>query len=186
MKNATIKDAAASAMEKIARGDLMTLAEVAARFDVSPQTVHRMPLASIRLGRSLRFDPRDVNQLIEDSKEPALQGAYPLPAKEIPAMPKLSLIAKPSFNAVVSVPIAGGEAAEIRFTFKHRTKTDFEKWVTQERNDVDAILDVASDWDLLEPFNAESVELLVQNHISAPAAIMEAYIGELTATRAKP
>lgn len=183
MKNATIKDAAASAMEKIARGDLMTLAEVAARFDVSPQTVHRMPLASIRLGRSLRFDPRDVNQLIEDSKEPALQGAYPLPAKESPAMPKFSLIAKPTFNSTVVVPTPSGGSAEIRFTFKHRTKTDLENWVSQERNDVDAILEVAVGWDLEEPFNAESVELLVQNYLAAPEAIVKAYIGELTATR---
>lgn len=48
---------------------LMTLKEVAARLAVSPMTVHRMPLASIRLGRSLRFDPRDVERFIHDSKE---------------------------------------------------------------------------------------------------------------------
>ena len=185
MENATIKSVAASAMEKIARGDLMTLAEVAARFDVSPQTVHRMPLASIRLGRSLRFDPRDVSQLIEDSKEPALQGAHPLPAKEIPAMPKFSLIAKPTFDATVIVPTPSGESAEIRLTFKHRIKSDLEKWVSQERNDVDAILEVANGWDLEEPFNAESVELLVQNYLAAPEAIVKAYIEELTGTRSK-
>ena len=63
---------AQAAAEKIATGALMTIEEVAARFDVSSQTVHRMPLKSIRLGRTLRFDPRDVSQLIEDSKEPVL------------------------------------------------------------------------------------------------------------------
>lgn len=69
MENATIRNAAVSASEKIATGALMTIEEVAARFDVSPQTVHRMPLPSIRLGRSLRFDPKDVCRLVETSKE---------------------------------------------------------------------------------------------------------------------
>lgn len=60
---------AQSAAQKMATGALMTLGETAAWFDVSDQTVHRMALKSIRLGRSLRFDPRDVTKLIEDSKE---------------------------------------------------------------------------------------------------------------------
>ena len=72
IKNATIRNSAASASEKIATAALMTIDEVAARFDISPITVHRLLLPSIRLGRSLRFDPQDVKKLIEDSKEPAI------------------------------------------------------------------------------------------------------------------
>jgi predicted DNA-binding transcriptional regulator AlpA len=49
---------------------LLTLAEVANLLDLAPATVHRLPLPSIRLGRSLRFDPIDVEKLIEASKEP--------------------------------------------------------------------------------------------------------------------
>ena len=63
---------AGSAAQKMATGSLMTIEEVAARLAISPMTVHRMPLKSIRLGRVLRFDPKDVAQLIENSKEPAL------------------------------------------------------------------------------------------------------------------
>jgi hypothetical protein len=63
---------AQSAAIKIATGALMTIDEVAARFDVSPITVHKLPLPSIRLGRSLRFDPQDVCRLIEASKEPVV------------------------------------------------------------------------------------------------------------------
>jgi hypothetical protein len=62
----TIADSAAV---KMTTGSLMTLREVAARLAVSPMTVHRMPLVSIRLGRVLRFDPKDVTHLIESSKE---------------------------------------------------------------------------------------------------------------------
>jgi hypothetical protein len=64
---------AASAATKMITGSLMTLGEVAARLSVSPMTVHRMPLASIRIGRTLRFDPQDVAHLITTSKEPTLQ-----------------------------------------------------------------------------------------------------------------
>lgn len=64
-----------SARTKIAAGGLMTLAEVAALFDVAPSTVHALPLPSIRLGRSLRFHPQDVCLLMELSREPvAAQG----------------------------------------------------------------------------------------------------------------
>jgi hypothetical protein len=60
---------AASAAIKMANGSLMTIDEVGARLSISPMTVHRMPLPSIRLGRSLRFDPRDVTRLIAGSRE---------------------------------------------------------------------------------------------------------------------
>lgn len=51
---------------------LLTLNEVAAMLDLAPATIHRLPLACIRLGRQLRFDPKDVRQLIKTSKEPVL------------------------------------------------------------------------------------------------------------------
>lgn len=59
----------ASAAIKIANGALLTLDEVAARLAVAPATVHRLPLPSIRLGRNLRFDPRDVAALVASSRE---------------------------------------------------------------------------------------------------------------------
>lgn len=64
-------DPAMIAVHKLATGALLRLGEVAALLDVTPTTVHRLPLPSIRLGRSLRFDPKDVQQLIEACKEPA-------------------------------------------------------------------------------------------------------------------
>jgi predicted DNA-binding transcriptional regulator AlpA len=64
--------AAQSAKDKMATGALMTLSEVAAILGVSAQTVHGLPLASIRLGRVLRFDPKDVRRLIAQCKEPVI------------------------------------------------------------------------------------------------------------------
>jgi len=60
---------AESAAKKMASGTLMTIDEVAARLGISPVTVHRLPLESIRIGRLLRFDPKDVRRLIDDCKE---------------------------------------------------------------------------------------------------------------------
>jgi predicted transcriptional regulator len=68
-QNATIHSAAASAARKVAVGSLLTLTETAAMLSVAPATVHALPLPSIRLGKSLRFDPADVRRLIEQCKE---------------------------------------------------------------------------------------------------------------------
>lgn len=65
-------DQAKVAVQKLTSGALMRLDEVAALLDVAPITVHRLHLPSIRLGRQLRFDPKDVKHLIESSKEPAI------------------------------------------------------------------------------------------------------------------
>ena len=50
----------------------MRIAEVGTMLDVAPATVHALPLKSIRIGRSLRYDPVDVRQFIESCKEPVL------------------------------------------------------------------------------------------------------------------
>lgn len=72
MKTTLRKTPAESASEKLATGALMTLGEVAAMLDVAPAKVHALPLASLRIGKALRFDPLDVKQLIENSKEPVV------------------------------------------------------------------------------------------------------------------
>jgi hypothetical protein len=46
----------------------MTVDEAGTMFALS-RTVHHLPLPSIRLGRSLRFDPKDVCRLIATSEE---------------------------------------------------------------------------------------------------------------------
>jgi hypothetical protein len=62
-------DPAALAVKKMASGALMRIAEVGAVLDLAPATIHSLPLPSIRLGRSLRYDPADVRFFIESSKE---------------------------------------------------------------------------------------------------------------------
>lgn len=103
------------------------------------------------------------------------------------AKQKFSLSASPTFKVRVSVPVAGGKAAEIEVTFKHRTRDAFKEFLDNltGREDVDVILDIASGWDLDDAFDAESLEELTQNHIGSARAIIETYIGELTSARVK-
>lgn len=72
MQAETDTSKAQAAETKIRTGTLMNIEEVAAKLDVSLSTVHRLALPSIRIGRLLRYDPRDVLHLIQSSKEPVL------------------------------------------------------------------------------------------------------------------
>jgi hypothetical protein len=98
-------------------------------------------------------------------------------------MAKLSLKAAPTFACKVGIPVHGGEPAMVEFTFKHRTKDDFQKWLAVEREDVDAILEMAEGWDLAEPLDKENVGVLVQNYSGAAKAIFNKYFDELVQAR---
>lgn len=103
------------------------------------------------------------------------------------AKPKFSLTASPTFKAKVAIPVAGGKPVDVEFTFKHRTREAFKKFVEglADREDVETILDIASGWDLEDAFDAESLEQLVENHIGSGLAIIQSYIFELTAAKVK-
>ena len=100
-------------------------------------------------------------------------------------MAKLTLTASPTFTAKVAIPVPGGKAVPVEFKFKGRTKDEFKELLEgmAEREDVEAILEVASGWDLEDVFNEDNVEKLVQNYIGSAKAILEKYITELSAAR---
>lgn len=113
--------------------------------------------------------------------------------------PKFTLAVAPTFNAPVQIPVAGGGTAEINFTFKHRTRDEFKEFMESLKpagvadgeepvegpKDSDVLLDIASGWDLVEPFDAASLEKLVQRYMGAAQAVINAYLAELTGARAK-
>ena len=103
------------------------------------------------------------------------------------AKPKFSLTASPTFKVKVSIPVAGGKPVDVEFTFKHRTREAFKKFIESltDREDVEVILDIASGWDLEDAFDAESLEQMVENHIGSGLAVIQAYISELTAAKVK-
>ena len=102
-------------------------------------------------------------------------------------MAKLSLIAKPTFPAKVGIPVAGGDAVDVTFTFKHRTKAALDEFIQSrpEKEDSESVMDLAIGWDLDDAFTVENVELLLQNYMGAALAIYRAYVDELVKAKTK-
>lgn len=99
---------------------------------------------------------------------------------------KLSLLASPTFKAVVNIPVAGKKAGEpVEFTFKARNKSAFKDFIEGmgKREDLDVILDIACGWELEDPFDKEHVEIMLEGYIGSALAIIQTYIAELTGAR---
>lgn len=102
------------------------------------------------------------------------------------AKSKLALKASPTFPRNVAIPVPGAGTSDVEFIFKHRTRDglrDFLKELPGRENDVEVILDIASGWDLEDPFDAESIATLTQNYPGSAAEIVETYINELSGAR---
>ena len=101
-------------------------------------------------------------------------------------MAKLKLNPDPTFVAGVRIPVPGGEADPVAFTFKHRTREQVAEWLQkQEASDADAVMGCAVGWDLADEFSAENVGRLCNNYPGAAGAIVIAYLEELRGARAK-
>ncbi|MES2972388.1 MAG: phage tail assembly chaperone [Pseudomonadota bacterium] len=104
-------------------------------------------------------------------------------------MAKLTLTAAAVFKAVVEVPLHGGATGDIEFQFKHRKRDDLDKFIKAAavpgRDEVETMLEMASGWDLEDPFNRESIETLLQNYIAAGGVVFNRYIEEHTKVREK-
>lgn len=109
----------------------------------------------------------------------------PIKRKHKMAKSKFSLAVKPTFAALVAIPVAGGDAEKVEFTFKARTKDEFSEFIAavKDMEDVELVQQVASGWGLEDAFEAKNIELLCQNYLGAARAIVEKYIAELTQAR---
>lgn len=107
-------------------------------------------------------------------------------------MAKLTLKAPATFAGKVSIPVAGGVAVEVGFTFKHRTRQELDAYFAEQRDapnqstddEVASIMKMASGWDLEEPFTAENVGVLLDNYHKAAWAIATGYLSELMQAKA--
>lgn len=102
-------------------------------------------------------------------------------------MAKLTLQAAPTFRAKVGIPVAGGSPVPVEFVFKHRTKSELEKFMASRAgaSDVDSVMDMIEGWDLAEAFDREGVELLLENYGGAALALYVAYVDELLQAKRK-
>lgn len=100
-------------------------------------------------------------------------------------MTLLKLLADPTFKAKVPIPVAGKDAVEVEFEFKHRTQpelTKFMEW-SKDKTDIEAVMATVVGWELDDKFNKENVKRLLENYHGAGRAISNRYYTELMALR---
>lgn len=93
---------------------------------------------------------------------------------------------EPTFRAVVSIPVAGGEPAELEFEFRHKTRDESRAWFSgfAGRSEADCLMDIVAGWHNCETvFGKEALETLLQNYAQAGSAILAVYARELTGAR---
>lgn len=102
-------------------------------------------------------------------------------------MAKLKLTPDPTFVGTVEIHVPGKESAEIEFTFKYRDRDELKVFAEamNTMEDADIIMNMATAWDLTDPFTKESVEVLVKKYYTAPRATFEKYLQELTGAKEK-
>jgi hypothetical protein len=100
-------------------------------------------------------------------------------------MAKLKLTADPKFSAKVEIPVPGGSPVLVSFTFIHRTKKALEEFMATRtgKTDVECVLEMCSGWEMDEVFDAENVDLLIENYGGAALAIYRTYLDELIRAR---
>jgi hypothetical protein len=102
-------------------------------------------------------------------------------------MARLSIVAAPTFKAVVSIPVAGGAPVDVEFTFKHRTKAAMSEFISSRegKTDGESLMEMISGWDFAEDLTPGSAETMLQNYIGAALPIYRTYIEELAQAKTK-
>jgi hypothetical protein len=102
-------------------------------------------------------------------------------------MADLRLVAAPTFETPVEIPVHGKEAVEVDFTFKHRTKDEVAKWRDELKGKTDGqvILEMVEAWQFEDDLNLKNAETLTQNYAGAATAILTTYLKELAQARIK-
>jgi hypothetical protein len=95
---------------------------------------------------------------------------------------KFSLTPNPTFSAIVSIPVPGGLPYPVTFTFKGRTREDFNEFIKglPGREDMDILMDIVSGWELEDVFDKAHVQELHDGYLGAARAIIDKYLAELT------
>ena len=102
------------------------------------------------------------------------------------------LKANPTFRAKVKLPVPGADSQAIEFVFRHKRRSELKAFADDaiRREDMDVIMDVVEGWSgvsgedgAVVPFSRDAVARLVEEFPAAGAAIVAAYIRELTDAR---
>ena len=126
---------------------------------------------------------------------------------------KLTLSKRPeSFKKAVKIPLVDGTEADVEFTFKYRTRTEFAKLFDESaeaakkqesteqdapsepmklsdyvgksvEDDAEYIMKIAEGWDLEDDFGSEAVFMLIDMYPGASKRIAEAYADAINGAR---
>lgn len=100
---------------------------------------------------------------------------------------KFKLDPNPTFKAKVSIPVPGGKAEPVEFTFKHFTRDEYVALFTGEdgeaKTDHKLLTEILSGWDLDDEFSGVNIERLLQNYHGAARAIVQVFADQLGQNR---
>lgn len=100
----------------------------------------------------------------------------------------LKIAPSPTFVASVAIPVPGGDAQLVNFTFNHMGKAALKAWIeaAREREDIDSIASIVCGWDGIDAeFSMDNLAALLDAYPSAAVAVLESYVGELGKAAAK-
>lgn len=94
-------------------------------------------------------------------------------------MAKLTLNPPPTWQKKVDLPVPGGTAA-VNFTFRRKNLPELKEFNEKlgEMTDQQAVLDVATGWDLEDIFDAAAVEKMCTTYPGSGHAIVREYLRE--------
>lgn len=94
----------------------------------------------------------------------------------------------PTFVGTATIAVPGGEPAKLRLVFKHKTRDEardfFARAAKSEECPSVVLMEILAGWeDVDEAFSQAALKCVVQNYHTAPQAIFDAYLDELSAAR---
>lgn len=97
---------------------------------------------------------------------------------------------EPLFEAVVQVPVPGGEPAPLTLIFKHKGRVEaaefFDKLANSPEITSELLMDIISGWkDVDGEFNEENLTRLINNYHGVVSEIFSTYTRELAEGRRK-
>ena len=100
-------------------------------------------------------------------------------------MAKLNFTTAPTFALKVAIPVPGKKAVDVEFTFKGRNREEFQSYLDAAagKEDIDALMDTITGWELENEFSREEVERMMLFYPASPRAIIQRYISELSGVR---
>ena len=87
----------------------------------------------------------------------------------------------PTFSATVEIPVPGEKAEKVNFTFRHKSKSEYKKFIEScvDRDDAESTLEIVADWKLTDVFGEvtkDSLTALYEAYPGAPGAVFTGYV----------